>query len=451
MKEKKRQKTQQQLGIAPSFRSSGTAISLEMLTQWTGSSSIRQFWGLDTGRSSLEGLVSPTSTVSSSLPSPGAETDHTIVWRATAAENPELTSTESTTLPSTPAAMGGRERALSASSEIIAGIAAMDIVGGTVETGVALNATRTGTRDATTSGTSEDASHDAAGDNRRTVALNKISPAFPQQSPFKKLSMTPADISSLISSSSSSLHRTHSDPAKAVAGVDGAHVAAAILRGDADSSVLLDSPEAAALVARVKDNLKKPLSDQLVEDLIRLARHKILVPSAKGKSRARLPTDVLASRHTRVVSASRLNTKLDPGAGEGGGARRPSSSLDMPFPLAITAIQEEHHDGELEPSPSTPPLLAVMQVHQFNAVAAPRASLIDDAGIKRQKGEDTVVFLGLIDWLQPYNARKRVEHGFKSILQDGKGISVQEPKAYASRFLRFISSVFAVEGDDHQS
>jgi len=53
---------------------------------------------------------------------------------------------------------------------------------------------------------------------------------------------------------------------------------------------------------------------------------------------------------------------------------------------------------------------------------------------------DEVYFLGIIDMLQPYNLRKQMEYGIKSI-RYGTGISVIPPTQYANRFLSFINSV----------
>ena len=50
-----------------------------------------------------------------------------------------------------------------------------------------------------------------------------------------------------------------------------------------------------------------------------------------------------------------------------------------------------------------------------------------------------VYFLGLIDFLQGYNAKKRMEKMFKSFRYKVRGISAIEPNAYADRMLEFVS------------
>lgn len=55
---------------------------------------------------------------------------------------------------------------------------------------------------------------------------------------------------------------------------------------------------------------------------------------------------------------------------------------------------------------------------------------------------DVVLYLGIIDILQDYNLRKKIEHASKSLFLDPMAISVVEPKFYASRFIDFLEKVF---------
>ncbi|XP_026273725.1 phosphatidylinositol 4-phosphate 5-kinase type-1 alpha isoform X2 [Frankliniella occidentalis] len=54
-------------------------------------------------------------------------------------------------------------------------------------------------------------------------------------------------------------------------------------------------------------------------------------------------------------------------------------------------------------------------------------------------GERLLLFIGIIDILQSYRLKKKLEHGFKSILTDGDTVSVHRPSFYAQRFLDFMS------------
>jgi 1-phosphatidylinositol-4-phosphate 5-kinase len=55
---------------------------------------------------------------------------------------------------------------------------------------------------------------------------------------------------------------------------------------------------------------------------------------------------------------------------------------------------------------------------------------------------EVVLFMGIIDILQEYNVRKKLEHKYKSLRYDPLKISVVEPKLYAQRFTDFLRTVF---------
>ncbi|KAJ1405392.1 Phosphatidylinositol-4-phosphate 5-kinase, core [Sesbania bispinosa] len=51
---------------------------------------------------------------------------------------------------------------------------------------------------------------------------------------------------------------------------------------------------------------------------------------------------------------------------------------------------------------------------------------------------DVVLYMGIIDILQEYNVKKKIEHAYKSLRYDPLSISVIEPKMYAERFINFM-------------
>uniref|UniRef100_A0A2P2I218 Phosphatidylinositol 4-phosphate 5-kinase type-1 alpha-like n=1 Tax=Hirondellea gigas TaxID=1518452 RepID=A0A2P2I218_9CRUS len=53
------------------------------------------------------------------------------------------------------------------------------------------------------------------------------------------------------------------------------------------------------------------------------------------------------------------------------------------------------------------------------------------------KGERLLLFLGIIDILQSYRLKKKIEHTIKSMVTDGDTISVHRPNFYAQRFQKF--------------
>lgn len=47
-------------------------------------------------------------------------------------------------------------------------------------------------------------------------------------------------------------------------------------------------------------------------------------------------------------------------------------------------------------------------------------------------------YMGIIDILQPYNARKKVENALKRIKESQEQISCVDPVTYSTRFIQFI-------------
>lgn len=59
---------------------------------------------------------------------------------------------------------------------------------------------------------------------------------------------------------------------------------------------------------------------------------------------------------------------------------------------------------------------------------------------RNAKGERLLLFLGIIDILQSYRLKKKLEHTFKSMIHDGDTISVHRPNFYAERFRKFMET-----------
>ena len=58
---------------------------------------------------------------------------------------------------------------------------------------------------------------------------------------------------------------------------------------------------------------------------------------------------------------------------------------------------------------------------------------------KNHKGENLLIFIGIIDILQSFGVAKKLEHTWKSIIHDGDAVSVHRPSFYAQRFKKFLS------------
>lgn len=71
----------------------------------------------------------------------------------------------------------------------------------------------------------------------------------------------------------------------------------------------------------------------------------------------------------------------------------------------------------------------------------------DDGGMlayNHQEKREEIIFCGIIDILQQYNGRKKLEHLFKSMAYNSERISIVQPSYYAKRFVQFITSLCEV-------
>jgi 1-phosphatidylinositol-4-phosphate 5-kinase len=52
---------------------------------------------------------------------------------------------------------------------------------------------------------------------------------------------------------------------------------------------------------------------------------------------------------------------------------------------------------------------------------------------RNHRGENLLLFIGVIDILQSYGVLKKAEHYWKSLIHDGDTVSVHRPAFYAKR------------------
>ncbi|KAJ9158596.1 hypothetical protein P3X46_024161 [Hevea brasiliensis] len=76
------------------------------------------------------------------------------------------------------------------------------------------------------------------------------------------------------------------------------------------------------------------------------------------------------------------------------------------------------------------------------AQASRKLEEVDSMEVELFEVYDVVLYMGIIDILQEYNTRKKVEHACKSLKFDPLSFSAVEPKLYADRFLKFLQKVF---------
>ncbi len=217
----------------------------------------------------------------------------------------------------------------------------------------------------------------------------------------------------------------------------------------------LSDEEAQAMLSRLTARLSKPIEDRLAFDLLRLARHKMLGASSTvrggggskdGTASSRLPTAVLAAaRHARFTHSNSLD-RTNPVAAAAGGQQQQQQQQQQDLNqdhLMPAQSLSRHVPAIAIPFDPTP---GILSAH----TRPPNNSGTGDGSSDGDGGEDVALFLGVIDWLQPYNARKRLEHRFKSVVLDSKAISVCEPRAYAKRFLNLMKRVFVAEREDEK-
>lgn len=75
---------------------------------------------------------------------------------------------------------------------------------------------------------------------------------------------------------------------------------------------------------------------------------------------------------------------------------------------------------------------------------------VDSAEIELFEAYDVVLYMGIIDILQEYNLKKKMEHAYKSLQFDPLSISAVEPKLYAKRFISFLERVFPANYEGYQ-
>jgi len=77
--------------------------------------------------------------------------------------------------------------------------------------------------------------------------------------------------------------------------------------------------------------------------------------------------------------------------------------------------------------------------------AVPAVALRRSSSTGLLQREPVLLYFGIIDFLQPYNARKKLERAWKASLH-GQSVSVADPGFYAKRFLASLKNVFVEEG-----
>ncbi|XP_065190959.1 phosphatidylinositol 4-phosphate 5-kinase type-1 alpha-like [Sycon ciliatum] len=134
------------------------------------------------------------------------------------------------------------------------------------------------------------------------------------------------------------------------------------------------------------------------------------------------------------------------------------NTLDVTQPGASTPSTKRHLDRKL-----SAPASAVSRRKEFSLIASNDDSPtrygdvtydVPPGGIPAQNsnGDRLLLFIGIIDVLQSYELRKKMEHSVKSLMADGDTVSVHRPSFYATRFRSFMTdSIFKCDVSKRRS
>jgi hypothetical protein len=144
-----------------------------------------------------------------------------------------------------------------------------------------------------------------------------------------------------------------------------------------------------------------------------------------------------AARSTAASASSFMEFSSDPPSGRASGSMKNLTDgvIEIPAPEADEDFPHErwkrHSETEGQIGWATPAI-------------AVRVS--ENGSTSRQP---VLLYFGIIDFVQRYNTRKRLERVWKTTLH-GNTVSVADPKRYASRFLKFLKTVFIQESNDNE-
>ncbi|XP_041355611.1 phosphatidylinositol 4-phosphate 5-kinase type-1 beta-like isoform X2 [Gigantopelta aegis] len=188
-------------------------------------------------------------------------------------------------------------------------------------------------------------------------------------------------------------------------------------------------PEGILLEKEIHDGLIKTLQrDCRVLESFKIMDYSLLVGIHN------LDKSLIERSHSRVRSVSDTVqvTTLDT-------AISPTESYSSATPNAKTMALQRGKSFKTRLATGTTPLEAIRaDVEDYSEDMED----VPPGGIpaRNSRGERMYLYLGIIDILQSYRLKKKLEHSIKSIVTDGDTISVHRPSYYANRYLAFFST-----------
>jgi 1-phosphatidylinositol-4-phosphate 5-kinase len=216
--------------------------------------------------------------------------------------------------------------------------------------------------------------------------------------------------------------------------------AAASVVATANSSRLAARVLAAEASARSPSRLKQPWMEE-----------KHPVPDFNTVSSMAMistPASPMALHHAASINGSfgaGGGSFNDRGGGGGGGTTNINGGVDtsiLASPALNFAAVTTNNNSNSSSHRKKPSSLVGGDEQRGNGWAVPATAVrITSSGVVVR--EPVLLYFGIIDFLQKYNARKRVEHAWKSSLH-GSSVSVTDPRQYSRRFLKFLGEKFVV-------
>ncbi|CAH1251447.1 PIP5K1A [Branchiostoma lanceolatum] len=206
---------------------------------------------------------------------------------------------------------------------------------------------------------------------------------------------------------------------------------------DHTEGILLDSDNYTAMMKTIARDCRVLESFKIMDYSLLLGIHNLdQAEREKAQATPMVGSAASPSGESEGASVSEDRGQESESTGRGKMDRQKSLYRHKLTHTAMESIQGEYKAPPVEPADYHHLTENTSQLEVF-------WSLQDDSiwgGIpaKNVKGDRLLLFLGIIDILQCYKLKKKLEHRFKAFVHDGDTVSVCRPAFYASRFQNFF-------------
>ncbi|XP_078666993.1 phosphatidylinositol 4-phosphate 5-kinase type-1 beta-like isoform X30 [Branchiostoma floridae x Branchiostoma belcheri] len=206
---------------------------------------------------------------------------------------------------------------------------------------------------------------------------------------------------------------------------------------DHTEGILLDSDNYTAMMKTIARDCRVLESFKIMDYSLLLGIHNLdQAEREKAQATPLVGSAASPSGESEGASVSEDRGQESENTGRGKMDRQKSLYRHKLTHTAMESIQGEYKAPPVEPADYHHLTENTTQLEVF-------WSLQDDSiwgGIpaKNVKGDRLLLFLGIIDILQCYKLKKKLEHRFKAFVHDGDTVSVCRPAFYASRFQNFF-------------